>query len=51
MEIILKESVVYSIAKSIIRQQQYVSPLDSSSLDDAASMAGFAQITAERAGG
>jgi hypothetical protein len=29
----------------------HVSPLDSSAIDDAASMAGFAQITAEGAGG
>jgi len=51
-KLILKGNVVvYSIADKHHTTIQNVTALDPSSLDDAASMAGFAQVTAERAGG
>jgi len=46
-----KRRVVCSIADKHHTTIQDVTPLDPSALHDAASMAGFAQITAERAGG
>jgi len=41
----------YDSEQAAYANKHYVTPLDSSALDDAASMAGFAQITAEGAGG